>query len=241
MAALIVAFPLYLFISRIVVREAALHPEKLDSSIRKWLTYMALVIAASIFMGDLIAALAYLLRGELTTRFLAKSFVVLALSGGVFFYYFGGLRKTDAVPAKLGRDRLMAGFSAAIVALVIVLGFLQLGPPRAQREFRADAQRVRQLYSLNEEIKAYWTSHASQLPPGINQPPINTYVDPISHAPYQYHPGQGSQYELCANFARSSEGRETTSDPNPWFHPAGLHCFPLDASVIAQSPLQSTN
>jgi hypothetical protein len=96
LAALIVAFPLYLLISRTISGEVAAHPEKQDSPIRKWLTYMALVIAAGIFMGDLIAALAYLLRGELTSRFLAKSFVVLMLSGGVFFYYFGGLRKTDA-------------------------------------------------------------------------------------------------------------------------------------------------
>lgn len=81
LAALIVAFPLYLLISRLVVRETAAHPEKLDSGIRKWLTYMALVIAAGIFMGDLITVLASLLRGEITSRFLAKSFVVLLLSG----------------------------------------------------------------------------------------------------------------------------------------------------------------
>jgi Domain of unknown function (DUF5671) len=237
LAALIVAFPLYLLISRTVVAEAALHPEKLDSSIRKWLTYMALVIAASVFMGDLIAALAYLLRGELTSRFLAKSLVVLALSAGVFFYYFGGLRKTDATAAKPGRDRLMAGLSSAVVALMVVLGFLQLGPPSAQREFRADAQRVRQLYQLSAEIKNYWTSHASQLPPGIDQLPSSAYVDPITHAHYEYRPRQGSQYELCAFFARSSDPRESVSpSPTPWIHPAGRHCFPLDASVMSQSP-----
>jgi hypothetical protein len=237
LAALMVAFPLYLLISRTVVREAAVHPEKLDSSIRKWLTYMALVVAAGVFMGDLIAALAYLLRGELTSRFLAKSMVVLALSGGVFFYYFGGLRKTDATPGRLGRDQLMAGLSSAAVALMVVLGFMQLGPPSAQRELRADAQRVRQLHQLSTEIKNYWTAHASQLPPGIDQLPSSAYVDPITHAHYEYRPRQGSQYELCAFFARSSDRREiASSSPNPWIHPAGRHCFALDASVVTQSP-----
>jgi Domain of unknown function (DUF5671) len=237
LAALMVAFPLYLLISRTVVAEAAVHPEKLDSPIRKWLTYMALVVAASVFMGDLIAALAYLLRGELTSRFLAKSLVVLALSGGVFFYYFGGLRKTDAAPAKLGRNKLMGALSSAVVVLMVVLGFVQLGPPSAQREFRADAQRVRQLYQLSTEIKNYWTSHGSQLPPGIDQLPSRAYVDPITHAHYEYHPKQGSQYELCASFARSSDRREIASaSPNPWIHPAGHHCFPLDASVMTQFP-----
>jgi hypothetical protein len=238
LAALIVAFPLYLLISRSVVRETAAYPEKLDSSIRKWLTYMALVIAASVFMGDLIAALAYLLRGELTSRFLAKSFVVLALSGAVFFYYFGGLRKTEATPARLGRDRLMAGLSSAIVALVVILGFLQLGPPSGQRELRADTQRVRELYQLSIAVKNYWTAHASQLPPAIDQLPIRAYADPITRAPYEYHSMQGSGYELCATFARSSERGEAPSGPDPWIHPAGRHCFLLDASVMTPFPAQ---
>jgi hypothetical protein len=198
---------------------------------------MALVIAASVFTGDLIAALAYLLRGELTSRFLAKSFIVLVLSGGVFYYYFGGLRKTDDASAKLGRDKLMAALSSVVVALLLVFGFMQLGPPSAQRQLRADAARVRQLYQLSAEVKSYWDAHAAQLPTGIEQLPSRAYVDPITHAPYAYHPQQGSHYELCAFFARASDRREiASSSPSPWIHPAGRHCFSLDASVMMQDP-----
>ncbi|QNI31002.1 hypothetical protein H7849_18070 [Alloacidobacterium dinghuense] len=237
LAALIVAFPLYLLISRIVVKESAAHPEKLDSSVRKWLTYMALVIAASVFMGDLITALAYLLRGELTSRFLAKSFVVLVLSGGVFYYYFGGLRKTEAPSIGLSRDRLMAGLSSAAVALMIVLGFLHLGPPNVQREFRADSQRIHQLYDLSTEIREYWTKHGSQLPTSIDQVPGRVHKDPLTRTPYEYHPKEGSQYELCAVFTRNSEP-EVSPTPDPWIHPAGHHCFSLDAAATQQYPPQ---
>ena len=233
LAALIVAFPLYLLISRSVVREGALHPEKLDSSIRKWLTYMALVIAASVFMGDLIAALAFLLRGELTSRFVAKSLVVLALSGGVFSYYFTGLRKTDVASGKQSRDRIMALSSAAMVAVLVILGFTQLGPPSAQRAFRADNQRVQQLYQFTMQVMGYWNTHGQQLPPAITQLPGATSVDPITHAPYEYHPGQGSKYQLCATFARATDPREANSPtPGPWIHPAGHHCFSLDATTM---------
>ena len=205
LAALIVAFPLYLLISRTVAGEAAQHPEKLDSSVRKWLTYLALVIAACVLMGDLIAVLSHLLRGELTSRFVLKAFVVLALSGGVFFHYFSGLRRTDTASARQSRDRRMAALSSAVVALMLVLGFWQLGSPGRQREFRGDAQRVQQLFQLSSQIKSYWSSHASQLPANIDQLPGSAFVDPITRVPYEYHPGQGSQYELCATFARSSE------------------------------------
>src|SRR5262249_20879594 len=54
MAAILISFPIYLLISRIVVRDTSEHPDKLNSPVRKWLTYMALVIAAGIFIGDLI-------------------------------------------------------------------------------------------------------------------------------------------------------------------------------------------
>ena len=238
LATLIVAFPLYLLISRAVIRETAAHPEKLDSSIRKWLTYMALVIAASVFMGDLIAALAFLLRGELTSRFLSKSFVVLALSGGIFFYYFGGLRKIDTAVSRLNRDKLMAGLSSAIVAVMLVLGFSQSGPPRAQRELRADSQRVRQLFRLSSAIGNYFTSHASQLPASIDRLPGIALNDPITHAQYEYHRVHDSQYQLCATFARSSERQVSETGPDPWVHAAGHQCFLMDATVMAQMPPQ---
>ncbi|MGH9520539.1 MAG: DUF5671 domain-containing protein [Terriglobales bacterium] len=237
-AALLVAYPLYLLLSRTVLRDAAAHPEKLDSGVRKWLTYLALVIAASVFMGDLIAALAYLLRGELTSRFLAKSFVVLSLSSGVVWYYFGGLRKTEAAAARPGRDKLIAAVSTAVVAVMIVLGFLQLGAPSRQRKLRADGQRLQQLYFLSTSIRNYWTSHASQLPTDLSQLP--TYTDPVTQAPYEYHPQQGSHYQLCANFAARSPREEQSQtygpSPNLWVHPSGHHCFPLDASLAPQSP-----
>jgi hypothetical protein len=236
LAAIIVAFPLYLLISRIVLRETAAHPEKLDSGVRKWLTYMALVIAAGVFMGDLITALAYLLRGELTSRFLAKAFVVLVLSGGVFYYYFGGLRRTDAGTAAPNRDRLMAVLSSVLVAVILVLGFLQLGTPSGQRQLRADNQRVRDIYFLSEDVRNYWNSHSSQLPTDMDQI-TDKRTDPLTHAPYEYHPGQGSDYQLCATFAEIGS-QENANGPNLWTHPAGHYCFTLNASNMQPFPPQ---
>lgn len=92
LACLIIAFPVYLFVMRYIVREVESHPEKLDSPVRKWLTYLALLIAAGIAVGDLITFLTYFLRGELTARFVYKIATVLILAGGVFWYYMGSLQ-----------------------------------------------------------------------------------------------------------------------------------------------------
>ena len=94
LACIIVAFPLYLLTMRYILREVRLHPEKLESPVRKWLSYIALLIAAGVVVGDLITFLTYFLRGELTGRFVAKTSVVLLIAGGVFWYYLGSLQKS---------------------------------------------------------------------------------------------------------------------------------------------------
>jgi Domain of unknown function (DUF5671) len=93
LACVIIAFPVYLFTMRYITRELGAHPEKLESAVRKWLTYIALLIAAGIVVGDSIVFLTYFLRGELTARFAAKVVTTLAIAGGVFWYYMGSLGK----------------------------------------------------------------------------------------------------------------------------------------------------
>jgi hypothetical protein len=97
LACVMIAFPIYLWVTRSILREMQLHPEKLQSSVRKWLTYIALLIAAGVVVGDLITFLTFFLRGELTARFIAKAATVLLIAGGIFWYYFGSLRKADLI------------------------------------------------------------------------------------------------------------------------------------------------
>ncbi len=93
MASLIVAYPVYLLAMRFLIRGVTQHPEKLESGVRKWLTYIALLIAAGTVIGDLITFLSYFLRGELTIRFVLKVLTVLLIAGGVFWYYLLWLEK----------------------------------------------------------------------------------------------------------------------------------------------------
>lgn len=99
LAAVIVAFPIYLLVTGYILRRVEVHADKLDSPVRKWLTYLALLVAASVVLGDLIAFLTHLLQGGLTARFLAKDAVVLVIAGGVFWYYMGAVQR-KAVPSE---------------------------------------------------------------------------------------------------------------------------------------------
>src|SRR5262245_45219456 len=92
MASAAVAFPIYLWVMRMILREAVSHPERLESGVRKWLTYLALLGTAGTMICDLIWFLDYFLTGELSMRFVLKAATILLISGAVFAYYLGSLR-----------------------------------------------------------------------------------------------------------------------------------------------------
>ena len=87
LATVIVTFPLFAFVHVSLERQLTAQPELYDSGVRKWLTYVALVIAASVVLGDGIWFLYSLISGGLTLRFVLDSVVLLVLGGGVFAFY----------------------------------------------------------------------------------------------------------------------------------------------------------
>ncbi len=96
LATIIVAYPCFVLVGRLIARELARRPDAVESGVRAWITYVALVIAALVVLMDAIWFLNALLRGELTVKFILDSLVLLVLGGGVFGYYLNGLRPASA-------------------------------------------------------------------------------------------------------------------------------------------------
>ena len=94
-SALVIAFPLYVLLMRQFMKAAAKDPERSKSLVRKWLTYLTLVVVAGVLIGDLIAVLFNLLGGEITTRFLLKAGTVFAIGGAIFGFYLSDLQKEE--------------------------------------------------------------------------------------------------------------------------------------------------
>ncbi len=91
-ASVIIAFPVFLWVSRSVQRAMAGDPNKRASRIRKWLTYLTLFVAAMVLIVDVTTLVYNLLGGDLTSRFLLKVLTVAAISGAIFIYYLWDLR-----------------------------------------------------------------------------------------------------------------------------------------------------
>ncbi len=95
LAGLVVAFPIFLWISNYVGREVAANPAGRLSPVRRWCTYLTLFIAVTFLIGDATTLVYNVLSGELTTRFLLKALVVAAIAGSALAYYLRDLRQSE--------------------------------------------------------------------------------------------------------------------------------------------------
>lgn len=98
LSSLIVAFPIFVWVSSLIARLVQRDPTKRVSKIRWRLTYVTLFVAACVLIGDVITVIYSFLGGELTTRFVLKVITVAAISGTVFGYYLPDLRLEDKEP-----------------------------------------------------------------------------------------------------------------------------------------------
>ncbi|MNU95757.1 hypothetical protein D3C71_857790 [compost metagenome] len=94
-SALVIAFPVFVFVARNVSGDVERNPIKRLSPVRRWLTYLTLFVAATVLIGDLTALVFNLLGGDLSLRFVLKVLVVGAIAGTVFGYYLWDLRQEE--------------------------------------------------------------------------------------------------------------------------------------------------
>ena len=244
-AALLIAFPAYLLFARWSLRSLGADPDKRQSRIRKWLTYLTLFVAAAAMLVDLITLVFHMLEGELTTRFLLKVVAVAAIAGTAFGYYLWELRRDEHDEregarrrrAGPGHPRLLAAAVSAVVLALVVAGFVAAGSPQTARKKRLDVQRIEHLQQISSAIDSYW--HRRDTLPGSLADLTterNLYLqsirDPESAAEYEYRTLGATTYELCATFAAASDPNAALEPDRGggefWRHGPGRMCWPLE-------------
>lgn len=227
MASIAVAFPIFLLVMRTILREAQDRPERLLSPVRKWLTYIALLLTAGAMIGDLIWFLDYFLTGELTSRFVLKALTVILIAGAIFIYY----RDTNAALVR-GRSRKFAIGAVVVVIAAFAIGVGVAGTPGKQRRLEADSHRIQDLRAIAHAAHSWYPS--KELPANLSgfQLPHAKTVDPENGRPYEYRIKSITQYELCATFDTAEETDQTAS--LFWHHNQGRTCYTLDATVQPQ-------
>ena len=240
-ASVIVAFPLYLALTRWLGRLVSADPERRQSMVRRWLTYLTLVVGAGIILGDLIALLANVLTGDPTLRFALKAISVLAITACIFGYYLWDMRQTESAAAAPGSNLYVRGL-LVVVALVlagcVVYALTLTGSPGSQRDERLDRDRVSHLSNIAENIDLHWERN-EELPGDFDEMPGPTYYvesvhDPETGLRYEYRVLEAPRYELCAIFSTDTTGRvhgDRRFSESRWDHQEGRNCFELVATA----------
>ncbi|QWT21011.1 hypothetical protein KPL74_03120 [Bacillus sp. NP157] len=95
LASIIIAFPVFLWLTARNEHELARQPAKRQSAVRRWLTYLTLFVASVALICDLTTLADHLLGGEMTIRFALKVLVAGVIAVVGFMYYLRDLRRDE--------------------------------------------------------------------------------------------------------------------------------------------------
>jgi len=236
-AAIVIAFPIFLFMSRLIGRTLARDPEKRASKIRKWLTYITLFVSACVIIGDLTVLVFQVLSGELVLRGGLKFLAVFLIAGVIFVHYLADLRREEE-RMQLGpaRPSWLARFGGAATLATLVIGLFLAGSPGAERLRKIDSKRVDDLARISSSITDYYRERRS-LPASLDDlldlPSVQPggVSDPVTGLPYGYRTVDSTTYELTATFdapdSMTGPAREFVRHPPFWRHGAGPRTYTL--------------
>jgi len=237
-AMVIVFFPTYLIVTRLVNTTRRKEGETSYLGFTKWLIYLSLLIGGAVLLGDLVAVIMAFLEGELTQRFILKAVAVLLIIGAAFYYYL-----LDAKAYWLTRERLSIAYAvgaSTIVLIALGFGLANIDTPVAVREHKIDQTQITHLQEIQWHIQDFLVLN-NRLPESLTELYGNA---PIPEAPemreaYQYEITDKG-FKLCAAFATESQSNELyyydkplmtpteeniIANPDNWEYRAGKICF----------------
>jgi len=233
-ASLIVIFPLFLWLSRLVKKDIEGDASRRDTAVRRFLTWVTLFVSGAAVAVDLVVLLNTFLSGEITMRFVLKVLAVLVVAGATLAYYINEVRE---VPKKISH-KMVSIVSSVIVFVLIASSFAVFGSPMTVRKERMDDQRASDLTSIQWQVINYWQQKGS-LPATLGDltDPISSFyspVDPETGKAYVYERTGLRAFKLCADFSTQSPslGQANTQYTQPikgfnesWKHGVGTVCF----------------
>lgn len=235
-AALLVAAPIFFFVSWLVrkaFKNASLSPH---NKVRTWITYIILFFLVATAIGDLITTIFKLLDGDFTARFLLKALTILVIVSWMFVYYLSEL-KSDKALTDSNLPKMFCIISVIVILISLVASFFIIQSPKESRKVAFDQTRVNNLDQIKYTIDSYY-SEFQKLPKSLDDlKTTNNYlliVDPNTKNPYEYIVIGETDYQLCAEFETSNKDQVDQNyniyPEGGYLHDVGRTCF--DRSVV---------
>lgn len=142
--------------------------------------------------------------------------------------------------ARPSGGKLLLVAIAVAVAAIVGVAVAVLDSPAEERRQRLDERRIADLRAIAAAVDRHWTREKA-LPSDLDalvggrggDPPL---TDPESEERYRFRTTGDKTYELCATFSTASRTRDRHRrydlEDSFWHHPAGDHCFALEAETL---------
>ncbi|MEI6528911.1 MAG: DUF5671 domain-containing protein [Candidatus Falkowbacteria bacterium] len=240
-SALIIATPIFYIISSLIFKGLRKQELEKDSGVRRWLTYLIILVSSLIILGVFIGMINSLLSGELTSRFVLKAITIFVLAAGVFSFYFYDIKREDLVRKDIV-VRLFFYISLALVIIAFIAAFFFVESPKTARARRLDQIVINNISGLESSVNTYYEKN-KRLPESIDELKadkniyldLNTLTDPDTKQPIIYQKFSEKDFQFCATFrldsAQTNNDRMPVAVSYPTYpgdksHGAGYQCLP---------------
>lgn len=205
-SALIIATPIFYFLSSLIFKGLRKEELEKDSGIRRWLTYFIILVSSLIMLGVFISTINNFLSGELTSRFILKAITIFLLSASVFSFYFYDIKREDLIKKDL-ITRLFFFISLALVAAAFIAAFFFVESPKTARARRLDQVVVNNISNLESAVNNYYDRY-KKLPDNLDAfkaekdiyLDANSLIDPETKQMIVYQKLGDKDFQFCAIF-----------------------------------------
>ena len=232
-SALIIAAPLYYFLASLIHRSLSRGSLEKDSGVRRWLTYLVLLVTAVTMIGWFISIINTFLDGNLTLKFGLEAITAIAIAAIIFGYYLYDIKREDVTS---GKDKIIQIFlygSLIIILASFIFSLFVVESPREARARRIDQETISNFNKIDSDINRYYTEY-KKLPDSLeavkteyNYLQDSDFKNPTTGKVYDYKVLNDTKYQLCTDFKTSTYNQNDTTSyyDKRWSHEAGYQCL----------------
>ncbi|OGY94056.1 MAG: hypothetical protein A2406_00275 [Candidatus Komeilibacteria bacterium RIFOXYC1_FULL_37_11] len=248
-SAIIISAPIYYFTSRQIYKHLRQGTLSEEASVRKWFTYLILLVAIIVMIIWLITTINGFLSGELTTKAILKAVVALLISGITFSFYFYDIKRENIQGKK---DKVLQIYfygSLLVVLVAFAISIFVVDSPAETRKMKLDERVINSFYQIDSGVNNYYVKY-SKMPESIvqikeesNYLTDEEFKNPITNEVYEYKAIGEDEYQLCTTFQYSSKDRvaqpyDYYNADKMWLHDAGYQCLNQKVNpVLKNEPL----
>jgi hypothetical protein len=241
-SAIFISAPVFYLTSRQIYKSLYSGELDQDAGVRKWLSYLILLISSVVMIGWLISVLNSFLDGELTSKSILKAITALSIAGSIFSFYYYDIKRELVQNVKSKVVKIYFYVSLVVVIIVFVASLFVVDSPTKTRNIKIDQEVLNDFMSIDSALNQYYVdnkkmpSNLDELKSELNYITDNELVDPRTKTKYVYNLLEGNKYELCATFLTSNknvdENRFELFFDKRWLHDAGYQCLKNKVTVL---------